>query len=153
MEHAKSYRSEHVKEDIRHALVKILSEMENPNIKNAFLSITKVDISCDFSCCKVFVSSLYGLEKCNIAVTSLNSSIGFVRCEIARILKPLRLRIIPEVCFIADDSIEYGINMSNKITHIVDFDEKSSNVSFENKHIHNDDNDFDNDEVPNEKTF
>ncbi len=118
MEDSKNYKNQHCSSDIRRAIVKILSKMQNPNVKNAFLSVVDVNLSKDLSYCKVYVSSLYGIKKCEAAVVSLNSSVGYIRCELAKSLEHLRFRVIPEILFVCDDSIEYGVNMSDKISQI-----------------------------------
>ena len=48
-------------------------------------------------------------------MTGLKSSAGFIRRELAR---SINLRNTPEIIFILDQSIEYGVEMSKKIDEI-----------------------------------
>ena len=55
--------------------------------------------------CKVYVSSLEGMEKAKEAAKGLNHANGFIKHEVnARI----KMRRIPDFHFIADDSTEYS---------------------------------------------
>ena len=45
----------------------------------------------------------------------LNSAVGYIRRELAH---SINLRNTPEITFILDDSIEYGVNMSKKIDEL-----------------------------------
>ena len=46
----------------------------------------------------------------------LNSAVGYIRRELAH---SINLRNTPEIRFILDQSIEYGVNMSKKIDEVI----------------------------------
>lgn len=59
--------------------------------------------------CKVYVSSLEGMEKAKEAAKGLNHANGFIKHEVnARI----KMRRIPDFHFIADDSTEYSAGIA-----------------------------------------
>ncbi len=89
--------------------------LKDPRI-TGMISIVKVDLSGDQSYCKVYISSLDGLEAANRAVEGLKSAAGFIRREIG---SRLAMRHTPEFQFIADDSIEYGVHISHLLREIV----------------------------------
>ena len=97
-----SHRHDRLTEDIRRELTDIFRMLKDPRI-TGMLSIVKVDLSGDQSYCKVYISSLEGLEAANRAVEGLRSAAGFIRREMRR---------TPEFHFISDDSIEYSADIA-----------------------------------------
>ena len=47
----------------------------------------------------------------------LRSAVGFIR---SRLAKEINLRITPEITFVMDQSIAYGVNMSHKIDEVME---------------------------------
>ena len=72
------------------------------------LTVVRVEVSSDASYAKVYISALEGLDTAKEAVKGLKSATGYVRREVG---KRLHLRKTPELVFIADDSIEHGMNI------------------------------------------
>jgi len=83
-------------------------EVKNPRLSTGMITITEVEIAADLKYAKVFVSSLGGLEEKDSILASLRSAGGFLRGELAR---NLRLRVVPELDFQWDDSIEHGAHI------------------------------------------
>lgn len=54
-------------------------------------------------------------------ITGLKSAEGYIRRQLAR---TVNLRNTPEIRFILDQSIEYGINMSKLIDEVTEHDNK-----------------------------
>ena len=71
-------------------------------------SVVAVEVAPDLKTCKAFISVL-GDEK------GLQSAEGYIRRELAR---TINMRNTPEIVFILDQSIEYGVNMSRKIDEL-----------------------------------
>ena len=109
-----SYRVERTAEDIRFQLGNLMRELKDPRI-SGMLSVVKIDLSSDFSFCKVYVSSLEGIERAKEAVRGLESAAGYIRREIGSRLK---LRHVPSFQFVADDSIEYSAEISKLIREL-----------------------------------
>lgn len=72
-----------------------------------------MDLSKDLSLCRVYVSSLDGIDAAKSAVEGLNSAAGYVRRELGRRIK---LRRSPQIQFVADDSIEHSAHI-NQMLH------------------------------------
>lgn len=105
-------RIQHTFENIKREITVIIRELSDPRIRNNFFDIVKTDISNDMSLCRVYVSSIGGISKAGIAVKGLNSAVPHIKKELG---SRLRLRRVPDVKFIATDSIEYSMNMIKKI--------------------------------------
>lgn len=110
-----SHRMQHTCESIKRELTAIIRGLNDPRVRNNFIDLVKTDISKDMSVCSVYVSSIDGLLKAEEAVNGLNSAISHIKWELG---KRLKLRFIPELRFIATNSIEYGMDMLKKINDL-----------------------------------
>ena len=83
------------------------------------LTVVKVDVSNDLSYAKVYVSAVEGIEVAKESVKGLKAASGYIRrCLGASSV--LHLRKIPELKFIADDSIEKGMELFDKLRDVED---------------------------------
>ena len=115
------YRIDRVSEDIKRELAAIIRELKDPRVRDVMLTVVNVEVSSDASFAKVYVSAIDGIETAKLAVKGLTCATGFIRREVG---KRLHLRKTPELKFIADDSVEHGMEIFKKIesTHITDED-------------------------------
>ncbi|MEE1393875.1 MAG: 30S ribosome-binding factor RbfA [Negativibacillus sp.] len=103
-----AFRVGRTSEDLKRELTDIIRHVKDPRV-SSILTIIKVELSNDMSHCKVYVSSLDGLDKAKQAVEGLNNANGFIKHEVnARI----KMRRIPDFHFIADDSTEYSADIA-----------------------------------------
>ncbi len=107
-----------VTSDIKYALSEILMEIKDPRVSK-LLSIVKLDVSGDMSYAKVYVSAIEGKEKTEESVKALKGAAGYIRRELGA---KLSLRKVPEIRFVADDSIEVSAQISRIVNN---FDKKS----------------------------
>ena len=78
-------------------------------------SVVAAEVAPDLKTCKAYISVL-GDEKAQAdTLEGLQSAEGYIRRELAR---TLNMRNTPEIRFILDQSIEYGVNMSRKIDEV-----------------------------------
>ena len=70
-----SLRMDRTSEDVKRELTDIMRSVKDPRV-NGLLTILKIDLSRDLSTCKVYISSLEGMEKAKSAVVGLNSAAG-----------------------------------------------------------------------------
>ncbi len=109
-----SYRSGRQSEDIRRELTAILRTVKDPRV-TGLISIVRVEVSGDMSHAQVYVSSMDGIESARNAVKGLSSAAGYMRRELGM---ALRLRCVPELHFIADDSIEYSAGIAKTLADL-----------------------------------
>jgi len=119
-----SYRTARAAEDVRRELTDIMRTLKDPRV-TGLLSIVKLDLSNDYSHCKVYVSSMEGMEKATDAVAGLTSAAGHIRREIGARLK---LRKTPQFHFIADNGIEHSAQMGKKMRNLGLLDEPGQNT-------------------------
>ncbi len=110
-----SYRSDRVSEDIARELTAILRTVKDPRVSSGMLSIVRVEVSRDLSYATVFISSLQGIEHTAEAVKGLKSAAGYMRGSLG---SALYLRHVPELRFVADDSIEYSAAISKTLSDL-----------------------------------
>lgn len=110
------YRIDRVSEDIKREIVAVIRELKDPRVKDKFLTVVRVDVSSDLSFAKVYVSSMSGIDDAKEAVKGLTSATGLIRREVG---SKLHLRKTPELKFVADDSIEHGMEIFKKIESAV----------------------------------
>ena len=98
----------------------IRSEIKDPRI-NPMTSVVAVEVAPDLKTCKAYISVLGDEKSQKDTITGLKSAEGSIRRQLAR---TVNLRNTPEIRFILDQSIEYGINMSKLIDEVTEHDNK-----------------------------
>ncbi len=101
----------------------IRSEIKDPRI-NPMTTVVSVEVAPDLKTCKAYISVLGDEQSQMDTITGLKSAEGYIRRELAR---TVNLRNTPEIKFILDQSIEYGINMSKLIDEVTQKDSDSHN--------------------------
>ena len=89
----------------------IRGEIKDPRIA-PLTSVVAVEVSPDLKTCKAWISVLGDEDARKETLAGLRSASGFIK---SRLAKEINLRITPEIQFIMDQSIAYGVNMSHKI--------------------------------------
>ena len=98
----------------------IRGEIKDPRIP--MTSVMAVEVAPDLKTCKAYISVLGNDEAKKATITGLKSAEGYIRRQLA---KNLNLRNTPEIRFILDESIEYGVNMSKMIDEVTRKDASS----------------------------
>ena len=93
----------------------IRGEIKDPRIA-PLTSVVAVEVSPDLKTCKAWISVLGDEDARKETLAGLRSASGFIK---SRLAKEINLRITPEIQFIMDQSIAYGVNMSHKIDEVM----------------------------------
>ena len=78
-------------------------------------SVTAVEVAPDLKTCKAYISVLGDAEAKKDTLAGLRSAESYIRRQLA---KTVNLRNTPEIRFILDESIEYGVTMSKLIDEV-----------------------------------
>lgn len=115
-----SIKTTRVNSEVHRVLAEtIRAQIKDPRI-SPFTSVIDVEVAKDMKTCKAWISVL-GDEKAQAdTLAGLKSAEGFIKNRIA---KEINLRNTPEISFIIDDSIAYGVDMSKKIDEVNRADE------------------------------
>ena len=92
----------------------IRGEIKDPRI-NPLTSVVAVEVATDLKTCKAYISVLGDEESQAKTLAGLKSAEGFIRSKLA---KTVNLRNTPEIRFVLDQSIEYGVKMSKMIDEV-----------------------------------
>ena len=111
-----SERGSRVNSDVQRVIGHIIEfELKDPRI-SGLTSVVKTEVTKDLKICKCYISVLGDDGAAESTIDGLRAAAGFVR---KRLAESLNLRNTPEVNFVLDKSIEYGVNMSEKIDEIL----------------------------------
>ncbi len=97
----------------------IRGEIKDPRI-SPWTSVVAVEVAPDLKSCKAWISVLGDEEVRTATMEGLESAMGFIKRQLAR---TVNLRNTPEITFVSDESIEYGVNMSRRIDEVIAQDE------------------------------
>lgn len=78
-------------------------------------SVVAVEVAPDLKTCKAYISVLGDQKAQEDTIKGLQSAERYIRRELAR---TINMRNTPEIQFVLDQSIEYGVNMSRKIDEL-----------------------------------
>lgn len=109
-----SIKNTRINGEVQKALSEIIRELKDPRI-HPMTSIVLVQVTPDLKFCKVYVSVLANEEQAKETLRGLKSAEGFIRTQLA---KKINLRNTPDVTFVLDQSIEYGVRMSRLIDDV-----------------------------------
>ena len=111
-----SHKNQRVNGEVQRELSRIINmEMKDPRI-NTMTSVTDVIVTPDLKYCKAYISVLGNEESAKNTLEGLKSATGYIRRELA---KSINLRNTPELTFVLDTSIEYGVEMSRRINELM----------------------------------
>ena len=93
----------------------IQNEIKDPRIA-PMTSVVAVEVAPDLKTCKAYISVLGNEEAAQNTLAGLKSAEGYIRRQLAR---TVNLRNTPEIRFILDQSIEYGVTMTKLIDDVL----------------------------------
>lgn len=91
-------------EDIKREISAAMPQLTDKRISEGFVTVTHVELTSDLSYCKVMVSVMGGEEKTDEVISVLQKAEGFFR---KRINARIKMRKMPEIIFIADNTLDY----------------------------------------------
>ena len=123
-----SIKNTRINEEVMRGLANIIhGEIKDPRI-HPMTSVVAAEVAPDLKTCKAYISVL-GDEKAQAdTLKGLKSAEGFLRTKLA---SHVNLRNTPEIQFIMDQSIEYGVTMSKKIDEVNEADARRRRESGE----------------------
>ncbi len=105
------HRSDRVGEQIQRELAELIRmEVKDPRV--GMITLAGVEVSRDLAHARVFFTQLEGAEKGQEAQKGLNNAAGFLRRALGQ---RMRLRSVPQLRFVYDDTPERGAHLSSLI--------------------------------------
>lgn len=110
-----SIKNTRVNEEVLRRLSEIIhGSIKDPRI-HPMTSVVSVEVAPDLKTCKAYVSVLGDEQAQKDTLAGLRSAEGYIRHALAQ---SANLRHTPQITFIMDQSIAYGVNMSHLIDQI-----------------------------------
>lgn len=110
-----SVKNTRINGEVHRVLAEVIrSGIKDPRI-NPMTSVVAVEVAPDLKTCKAWVSVLGDEDSQQDTLAGLKSAEGYIRSLLA---KKVNLRNTPEIRFILDQSIAYGVSMSRKIDEV-----------------------------------
>lgn len=114
-------RSDRVAQELQKEIAVILQrEVKDPRV--GMVTVSDVEISRDLAYAKIFVTFLFDndLEAIKQGMKGLEKASPYIRTLVG---KAMRLRIVPELRFVYDESLVEGMRMSNLVSNVIKNDE------------------------------
>lgn len=110
-----SVKNTRINGEVQRVLADIIrGGIKDPRV-SPLTSVVAVEVAPDLKTCKAWIS-VFGEEKIiEDTLAGLNSAEGYIRGQLA---KKMNLRNTPEIRFIMDQSIAYGVSMSKLIDDV-----------------------------------
>lgn len=110
-----SIKNTRINGEVQRVLAEIIrSEIKDPRIA-PLTSVVSVEVAPDLKTCKAWISVLGDDEAVANTLAGLRSASGFIKNRLA---KEINLRNTPQIQFVMDQSIAYGVSMSKKIDEV-----------------------------------
>ena len=110
-----SIKNTRVNAEVQRELSNIIrSGIKDPRVA-PMTSVVAVEVAPDLKTCKAYISVLGDEKAQQDTIRGLQSAEGNIRRELAH---TINMRNTPEIRFIVDQSIEYGVNISKKIDEV-----------------------------------
>lgn len=116
-----SVKNTRINGEVQKVLAEIIrGEIKDPRI-SPLTSVVAVEVAPDLKTCKAWIS-VYGDEQViSDTLAGLKSAEGYIKNQLAR---KINLRNTPEIRFIVDESIAYGVRMSKLIDDVISNDNR-----------------------------
>ena len=110
-----SIKNTRINAEVQHELANLIrGGIKDPRI-HPMTSVTAVEVTPDLKTCRAYISVLGDEEEKRNTLQGLKNAEGYIRRQLA---KTINLRNTPEIRFILDESIEYGVAMSKLIDEV-----------------------------------
>ena len=113
-------RAQRVAQEIKKEIAVILQrEVKDPRI--GMVTVSDVEVSRDLAYAKIFVTFLFDEDEQQIeqGMLGLHKASPYIRSLLG---KAMRLRIVPELRFVYDNSLVEGMRMSDLVTKVINQD-------------------------------
>ena len=110
-------RSDRVSGQLRRELARLIQmEIKDPEV--GFISVSDVEVTRDLAHAKVYIT-VFEADRAPGTLKALRRAAGFLR---SRLGQEIRIRSVPELHFLHDDSVETGQQMDRLIDQAVEAD-------------------------------
>ena len=125
----RSVKNTRVNSEVHREISEIIREVKDPRV-GIMTSVTDVEVTPDLKYANIYISALGSEDVSAKTLEGLKAANGFIRRELAR---RLNLRNTPELRFLADDSLAYGMKMDKLINELMQNTKSEVDTEVENE--------------------
>ena len=96
-------------QDMKREVIAIIGEMKDPRVTGGLLTVTRLDVTPDLDCAKVYISVMGREGGHEPVVKALNKASGHVRTEVSR---RMHIRKAPRFVFVPDEGAAYAAHIN-----------------------------------------
>ena len=114
-------RIDRISEEVRREVDAIIrDELSDPRVSGTF-SVTRAEVTGDLRYAKIFISVLED-DKRDGLMEALKNARGYIRRSLG---KRMIIRYTPELIFVSDKNIEYGVHIAQVLAQTAGTEEKT----------------------------
>lgn len=110
-----NFNVKRLSEDIKRELSAAVSGVKDPRVAKNFVTVTHCELTSDLSYCRVHIACLGGEGRTAKAVEGMTAASGYFKKAIAG---RIRLRKMPELIFLPDNSLEYSAHIDEILANL-----------------------------------
>ena len=115
-------RIDRISEEVRREVDAIIrDELHDPRISGTF-SVTRADVTGDLRYAKIYISVLED-DKRDDLMAALKNAKGYIRRSLS---KRMIIRYTPELTFVSDKNIEYGVHIAKVLADTLGTEESTN---------------------------
>lgn len=110
-----NFNIKRLNEDIKREISAAVGGVKDPRVAKNFVTVTHCEVTNDLSYCKVHIACLGGEGRTSKAVEGMTAASGYFK---KRIASAIRVRKIPELIFLPDNSLEYAAHIEDILSKL-----------------------------------
>ena len=114
-----SDRIDKINDEVLKVLSQLTRNLKDPRLDGKFYTLTRADVSRDFSYAKIHVSVMGKASDQEAVLNGLSSAAGLLRRDLG---KQVVLHKTPEISFIADNSLDHSDRINQVLSEVLDND-------------------------------
>ena len=110
-----NFNTARLAEDIKREISTAMRDIKDSTVAKAMVGVSRCELTSDLSFCKVYITTLDGGETTKTAAEHLKKAEGFFK---RRINERVKMRKLPQLIFVADNSMDYYEHISKVISKL-----------------------------------
>ena len=110
-----NFNTARLAEDIKREISTAMRDIKDSTVAKAMVGVSRCELTSDLSFCKAYITTLDGGETTKTASEHLKKAEGFFK---RRINERVKMRKLPQLIFVADNSMDYYEHISEVISKL-----------------------------------
>lgn len=110
-----NFNTARLAEDIKREISTAMRDIKDSAVAKAMVGVSRCELTNDLSYCKVYITTLAGGDTTKTVAEHLKKAEGFFK---RRINKRVKMRKLPQLIFVPDNSMDYYEHISEVISKL-----------------------------------